>query len=316
MHSFLPSFRFIFLCFPIAFALSGLAQSNYPPKISDARVVTYKSVAQNNLNLWIFTPPKSFESRQKPAIVFFFGGGWRSGTPSQFEQQCKYLASRGMVAMTADYRVSSRHGTHATDCVEDGKSAIRWIRSNADKWGIDPSKIAAGGGSAGGHIAAATATVRGYESKKENLDVSSKPNVLALFNPALALDDIGHEFVIPQDKKKSLAQRIGTNPRKISPFHKLDKNFPPSIIFHGTEDQAVPYLTVKLFERKAKSLNLKCKLVSFPEKPHGFFNWGKFENHPFRKTMLETDLFFQRIGWLKGMPSIDQFVNKLKPQSK
>ena len=57
--------------------------------------------------------------------------------------QCKYLATRGMVAMTADYRVSTRNGTKATACVEDGKSAVRWIRKNARKLGVDPAKVAA-----------------------------------------------------------------------------------------------------------------------------------------------------------------------------
>ena len=120
---------------------------------------------------------------QRPAVVFFFGGGWNGGSPSQFAPHCEYLASRGMVAMTADYRVKSRQGTTPFDCVEDGKSAIRYVRQHAKELGVDPKKIAAGGGSAGGHVAAATGTVRGMDEKNEDSGISSKPDALILFNP-------------------------------------------------------------------------------------------------------------------------------------
>ena len=124
------------------------------------------------------------ERRSETAIVFFFGGGWNSGSPAQFEQQCRYLASRGMVAMTADYRVASRHAVKVVDCIKDAKSAVRWIRTNAARLGIDQNLIVAGGGSAGAHIAAAAATIRDFDEPGEDRSTSSVPNALVLFNPA------------------------------------------------------------------------------------------------------------------------------------
>ena len=286
------------------------AKAIYPPIIKEAREVTYKNASSSRLNLWVMDPEGHKKNGPKPVIVFFFGGGWRGGTPAQFEMQCKYLASRGMVAITADYRVSSRHKTPATACVEDGKSAIRWIRKNADELGIDPEKVAAGGGSAGGHIAAATATLQGFDAGNESIEISSKPNALVLFNPALALDDIGIEFILPEETKKNLSQRVGTNPRELSPYHHLDKTLPPTLVFHGTQDDAVPFATVRLFQRKASRIGRKCRLIAFPEKPHGFFNWGRFDNDPFRKTMKETDRFLSELGWLEGKPTIDQFITR------
>jgi len=297
---------------PSIFALSFAtvpAKPSYPPKIPDAREFTYKEASQTELKLWVFQSEKQTKGGKRPAIVFFFGGGWKGGTPAQFEKQCQYLASRGMVAITADYRVSSRHQTKAMACVEDGKSAVRWIRQNASKLGIDRNKVAAGGGSAGGHVAAAIATIDGFESQGEDLDVSSRPDALTLFNPAVALDNIGKEFILPEEKKANLPDRVGTNPKKLSPYHHIDKNLPPTIIFHGTQDSAVPFVTVRLFQEKADGLGLSCKLVSFPGKPHGFFNWGRFENKPFIQSMLETDLFLTKLGWLKGKPTIDQFIS-------
>ena len=112
---------------------------------------TYKKVGKVELQLHIFNPKGHKASDQRPAIVFFFGGGWSGGTPSQFYPQCEYLAKRGMVAISAEYRVKSRNGTSPLECVKDGNSAVRWVRSHAEELGIDPSKLAAGGGSAGGH---------------------------------------------------------------------------------------------------------------------------------------------------------------------
>ena len=77
-------------------------------------------------------------SDKRPAIVFFFGGGWTGGSPGQFEQQCKYLASRGMVAITADYRVASRHNVKAMCCVADAKSAIRFRAQERGRAGHRP----------------------------------------------------------------------------------------------------------------------------------------------------------------------------------
>ena len=136
-------------------------------------------------NLIVHYPPGWKDSDKRPAIVFFFGGGWTSGKLEQFEPQASHLARRGMVAARADYRVKSRHGVTPKECVEDAKSAVRWMRANAAKLGVDPDRIVAAGGSAGGHIAACTAFSPGLDAEGEDANVSSKPNALVLFNPVL-----------------------------------------------------------------------------------------------------------------------------------
>ena len=95
----------------VLYSIAGAQQqSNYPPNIPEARIETYKSVEGTDLKIWIFEPEGHKASDSRPAIVFFFGGGWRSGTPAQFRHQAKHLAARGMVAMAADYRVLNRQG--------------------------------------------------------------------------------------------------------------------------------------------------------------------------------------------------------------
>src|SRR6516164_1598646 len=123
----------------------------------------FKKTEQGDLKISISFPDDWKPSDKRPAIVFFFGGGWTQGTVQQFAPQSAYLARRGMVAARADYRVKSRHQVTPDVCVEDAKSAVRWLRKNAATLGIDPEKVVAAGGSAGGHIAACTATIPGFE---------------------------------------------------------------------------------------------------------------------------------------------------------
>ena len=219
------------------------------------------------------------------------------------------LASRGMVAITADYRVSSRNDTKATACVEDGKSAVRWIRKNARTLGVNSAKVAAGGGSAGGHVAAAIATVPGFEKDEKT---SSVPNALLLFNPALILAEVPGESSRCPPKKWQYREKNASGPthKKISPYHHLRKGVPPTIIFHGTNDDAVPYHTVQLYEKHAQALGNSCKLVAFDDKPHGFFNWGRFDNETFRETMLAAEQFLAKQGWIKGKSTINAFIKR------
>lgn len=249
------------------------------------------------LNMYIFKPKDHQATDQRPAVVFFFGGGWRSGKPSQFTQHCKYLASRGMVAMTADYRVASRHGTPAVQCVRDGKSALRWVRENAKRLGVDPNRIAAGGGSAGGHIAASTGVLEPYDDKQDNLKISSRPNLLILFNPALVLAPVEGGTAANAAKMKSLKERAGVEPQTLSPFHHVKAGVPPTIIFHGKADSTVPFWTVDRFTRKMVDTGNACKLVAYEGQGHGFFNAGR-KNGKYKQTVKEMDAFLVEQGWL------------------
>ena len=90
------------------------ARGAYPPQMSGSTAEVYKTVGDTELKLYIYRPQGVAAGETRPAIIFFFGGGWRSGTPQQFAHQCLYLASRGTIAISADYRVSSRNGTKAS----------------------------------------------------------------------------------------------------------------------------------------------------------------------------------------------------------
>ena len=136
-------------------------------------------------NLWIY---RFDTAKEKYHCRFWrrgsFGGGWNGGSVAQFEQHARYLAERGMATFVADYRVKSRQNTEPNACVADGKSAVRWLRKNAKRLNIDPARIAAGGGSAGGHVAATTGICDGLAAPGEkDSGISSMANALLLFYP-------------------------------------------------------------------------------------------------------------------------------------
>jgi acetyl esterase len=248
----------------------------------------YKEIDGHELYLHFFFPDgHDSQKDRKPAMVFFFGGGWVGGTPKQFYPQCESLADRGMVAISAEYRVRSRHQTTPFECVKDGKSALCWVRKHAAKLGIDPDRIGAGGGSAGGHVAAAVATAPGLNEEKEDLSVSCLPNALVLFNPVYDNGPEGFGYAKVKDRYK-----------EISPIHNLREGMPPTIVFLGAEDKLIPVSTGEKFRDEMRKLGNRSELFVYPGQLHGFFNPGKPGDY-FSKTMEETDKFLVSLGWIK-----------------
>ena len=274
----------------IAFGGTALAETQLV-NIKGAEVEVYKKASGDDLRIYRLDPeghdPKT---DKRPAVVFFFGGSWNGGSVAQFEPHANYLAGRGIVAFLADYRVKSRQKTPPLACVEDGKSAIRWVRQNAERLGVDPDKIIAGGGSAGGHVAATTGICDGLEGPNEDLSISSKSEALLLFNPVYdnGPDGYGHD-------------RITEWFPAISPAHNITKGDPPTIVFLGSEDKLIPVSTAEKFRDDQKALGIKSELHVYKGEPHGFFNLklGQGKKEHFIDTILKTDAFLVDLGYLK-----------------
>lgn len=270
----------------------------YPPTLPGSTVEIYKTVGDVRLQAYIYSPQDHKPGDDRPVAIFFFGGGWRGGTPAQFMEHCKHLASRGMVAIAVDYRVSSRHQTKAVTCVSDAKSAIRWVRENHQRLGVDPRRVLAGGGSAGGHLAACTAVVGKYDETTENQRISSVPNGLALFNPALVLAPIRGVDPLDAERMAGLAERMGVAPAELSPYHQLRRGLPPTIIFHGQADSTVPFETAEQYATKARQLGNPCKLIGYPGQGHGFFNHSRGAKGRYEQTLEALDSFLVSIKYL------------------
>ncbi|MFN0109442.1 MAG: alpha/beta hydrolase [Blastocatellia bacterium] len=282
-----------------AFVLTAQAQTARqdppapnPTSLPGAESRVYKSIGEVKLYLHVFRSSERPKTEKIPAIVFFFGGGWNSGAVTQFAKHSEYLASRGMVAVLADYRVKSRHGVTPVECVADAKSAIRWVRTHAKEFGIDANRIVAAGGSAGGHLAASTALVKSLDEKSEDTKISSVPNALALFNPALDLS------------APRLREMIGEQTLEISPLHQVRQGAPPTIIFHGTGDTTVPFKQAEDFCAAMKKQNARCELKAYQGRAHGFFNVGRGDGEDYFSTLRALDEFLISLGYLKGSPTL------------
>lgn len=254
------------------------------------REIEFKTTPQGSLKLHLFSPAEAKASDKRPAIVFFFGGGWKNGSFTQFVPQAEYFASRGLVCACADYRISSIHKTTPDKCVEDAKSAMRWVRGHAAELGVDPDKIIASGGSAGGHLAAATWLVPGFEADGDDKTVSCKPNALVLFNPALNLTNIG-AMEIHNATGKNIA-------KEISPTFFLTKDTPPAILFFGTTDKLGTHGVE--YAAKAKELGVRAELWTAADMGHGFFNKSPWT----QVTARKADEFLASLGYLAGTPTI------------
>lgn len=259
----------------------------YPEKSAD---LVYKQINSTTLHLYIINPSNFNTRKTYPVFIFFYGGGWVNGDINQFERQAKYFASRGLVTVLADYRTAKKNNTTPFEAVRDAKSAIRYLRIHADSLHINPAKIIAGGGSAGAHLAAA-ADLTQLEDKGENLQISSRPNALVLYNPVFDNGPDGYGY-----------ERIGNRYPEISPLHNIKAGAAPTIVFLGTKDKLVPVATAELYKKKMKEAGNRCDLFTYQDQQHGFFNSEAY----FYKTVKEADIFLTSLGYLKGKPKITE----------
>ena len=259
--------------------------------------ILYKSIDNIDLNLYVYRPKNFDISKIYNSIVFFHGGAWNTQNIKQFQKQSIYFASRGMIAFIVEYRVTSIHDSTPFQSVEDAKSAIRYIRSNSKSLSLNPEKIAVSGGSAGGHLAAASANISKYDNTNENLMISSKPNLLILFNPILDTtpDAWGYGSFM-----RRVGNKITDNPYEISPIHHISKKTPPTIILTGTNDNLVPVIKINEYKNIMTANNVRCDVVFYKDAEHGFFNRGE----DFIDTVYKSDLFLKSHGYLSGDPTI------------
>ncbi len=256
------------------------------PKVD--RKITFKEVDGKAFQLHVFEQDtKTTTANNRSCILFFFGGGWNNGDPKQFYSQARALADLGMVAMSAEYRVTSRDKSKVIDSIADAQDAVAYVRSHAAELKIDPQRIAVGGGSAGGHLAAAVATLnyRGTQPARSKADY--RPNALVLFNPALVLAPVELLELPARKQIEGLEAKIGDKPESASPYHHLSKDLAPTIIFHGRADTTVPFATVELFSAKAKELGADCRLMGYEGEGHGFFNRDRPKYVEIKEAMVQ-----------------------------
>ena len=259
--------------------------------IEPGKKFVYKQSAGVPQELEVYYPADWKPSGPKgPGVLFFHGGGWSGGDLSQFRTACSYLASRGLVAATANYRMLPKgealkqpagENLRKRICVTDAKSAIRWMKQHAGELGLDPQRLIVGGGSAGGHISVLASINPGLDDPADPKGFDTSVAAYLLFNPAFSAMD--------------------SSDPEVDVLHHLTAAFPPAILFFGTKD---PWKTgSEAALRKLKSLgNSTSEMWIAESQNHGFYR-----EQPWRDlTLSAADRFLVAHGFLKGECTLAQ----------
>lgn len=246
----------------------------------------YREIEGRELKLYVVSPPQGSDSPSSPALVFFHGGGWVSGSPRVFNPQAEHLASLGVTCILVEYRLLKGMETPEA-CIQDAKSAMRWVRSHAKELGIDPNRIVASGGSAGGHLAACTGMIAGFDDPGDDLKVSAKPQAIILYNSVIDNGPGGYGYRRVQDRYM-----------EFSPIHNIRPGVPPVLFLLGSEDKLIPVSTGELFKRKMDEVGVRCDLHIFEGMPHSFFHPRYGGKEGYQKALDATLDFLVSLGWI------------------
>jgi len=269
------------------------------PSFPGATKVLYKEApdalgGKVKLYLHVFYPAGWKATDKRPVVVHFHGGGWNAGSPERHVPDATYWSTRGIVGITAQYRLGHREGVGPELCVADAKSAIRYVRAHAAELGIDPDRIAAGGQSAGAHIAACAGTVPAYSDAKDDLKVSCVPNALLLYYPY------------------SMVTTRGNGKDDMSPLNFVGANTPPTFFLGGELDRIAP--AEKGFEwgekMKANGGKNAFKFIIYRKKLHPSGKTNIHEPGTENDMIRQTDLFLESLGFLEGPPTVEPMDGK------
>jgi acetyl esterase/lipase len=243
-----------------------------PDAVVFERGIEYSNPDDQHLQLDLARPKNG--DGPFPAVVCIHGGGFRAGTREGYDKTCVALAERGYVAVTITYRLAPKYPFPAA--VQDSKAAVRWLRANAAKYHIDPKRIGAFGGSAGGHLAqflGVTAGVKEFEGEG-NLDQSSAVAcVVNFYGPSDFTKSYGRSVdaaeVLPlffggDLEHKRREHIIG------SPLYWVTPDAAPTLCVHGTDDKFVAHEQAEWIVEKLKAATVEAELLTLQGAGHGF----------------------------------------------
>lgn len=230
-----------------------------PTTLPGAETFAYRE-GEASMLLHVFKPVGWKATDRRPALVFFFGGGWNTGTPEKSAGWARFAAKNGMVGIAPDYRTRQRFNTSPLESVADSRAALRWVQDHAAELGIDVARIAVGGNSAGGHVALWTAIATTPPGSSPREAPLTQPAALLLFS---AVSDTSM-------LAGYTPRRFGEHATALSPLHQLDSKMPPTLAFHGDADKTVPFSQAVALGEKYQQTNNSYELVVVPGGSHAF----------------------------------------------
>jgi acetyl esterase/lipase len=248
-----------------------LALPGFERTVRFEKDIPYETVDDSALKLDLARPAGA---GPHPCVVCLHGGAWKGGSRRDVAWFCRQLADEGFVAAAVGYRLAPKNKWPAQ--IEDVKTAVRFLRKNADKYGIDPNRIAAMGFSAGGHLAAllgTTDTEAGFEGTLYRDQSSRVQCVVDFFGPA----DLTLYTETPGIEAAMFKPFLGTSYRdkpdvykKASPIEHVSKDDPPFLIVHGTADIIVPIIHSERLHEKLTKAGVKSELITVKGAGHGW----------------------------------------------
>jgi acetyl esterase/lipase len=245
------------------------------------RDITFRSVEGTKQRLDVYNPTVKVGStmalpeRGLPVIVFIHGGGWRSGDKSRGEHMLPRLAEAGFLCFSINYRLTRVYSHPAQ--IEDCKSALAWVHSNAELYKGDPQRIAVMGESAGGHLAALLGTAQGVYETGDNGEDYGVRAVCDWYGPVSFLEPVS-----ATNPPEMVTQLLGTRPGVVpelaaaaSPLTYVDSSDPPFFIVHGTIDDSVPVEQSRLFATALDTAGVTVEYVEVQNGGHG--KWADAE---------------------------------------
>ncbi|MFN3194093.1 MAG: alpha/beta hydrolase fold domain-containing protein [Aureliella sp.] len=250
-----------------------------PKDVSIEENVVFGKGGGRDLTMHILSPKQRLQE-PAPVFVWIHGGGWQGGRKESGIYSMVPFVRRGFVSVTIEYRLTGEAPFPAQ--IEDCKCAIRYLRAHADKYQIDPDRIAVGGASAGGHLAALVGTSGGVDElegsggwPKQSSQVQA---VVDLYGPTdfeLFVTAKGYEKHNRDGSPESKLLGGGTvlenreGIRQVNPITYIDKDDPPFFIIHGSDDPTVPLNQSKALQEALGKMNVDCKLHIIEGAKHG-----------------------------------------------
>ena len=250
------------------------------------REIVYKKVADRELHLHLFNPAGWQASDKRACYITIHGGGWTGGEPRRMYPFADHYAKLGLVGISVRYRLhNAKLNVSVFDCVKDARSAVRYVRAHAGELGIDPQKIIVSGGSAGGHLAVATAMFESVNENGEDTKVSAVPNALVLLFPVIDTSAEGYGNA-----------KIGGRWKELSPAHNVRAGLPPTITFHGTGDTVTPFKGAQTFHDAMLQAGNRSELVVNKGGAHGYLMRTQAL---YEECLSKSDVFLSSLGLVK-----------------